>query len=305
MRYSNYLKKINDALVRHKETVDKLVFLYSSEIKGHKEQLAKMKGIYAESYIEQYAANWKPEAHYDDAIKKSSEKAVLEVELYLSKIKKEMDKYFDSPVQSDFANKINAISMTGLGLKDREFALLVESASNYMELRLIQHLAESRTKPSTVSSINERGQTETKEVEVKNPYHIELPDIDYLYRVYNDFAGSAKTMAKYYCGENAELKEYLGAVSEYAPITAGNYFKGHSLNNFTDAMEKANGCLPENKVKKELTESEKKLIDTMIDSRYPALAENKVKALAEADDDIRELLLLDERYAKFIEESEE
>ena len=304
MRYSNYVKKINETLSRHKVEIDRLIAIHKGELQSHEAEVEAMHGIYAESFIEQYRANWKPKADYSDAIRKSSERAVLETDLYLSKIKKELDKYFDSPVRVDFANKINAISMTGLGLKDREFALLIESASNYMEMRLVQHLAESRTKQATVSNINEHGNTEHKQVTVQNPYYVELPDIDYTYRAFDEYASSVRTMAKFYAGEKAELKEHLGAVSEYASLNADSYFRNNALDRFSQTMDKANSCLPEHKVKTALTESEVKLIDTMIDSRYPALAEAKVKALAEADSDIAELLSLDERYKGFLETEE-
>ena len=304
MKYKNYLEKINNALVKHKTEIDKMIAIRSAELQTHNTELEKMKGVYTEQYIEQYKANWKPKANYASVIKKSSDETVAETELYLSKIKKSLDGFFDSPVRADFANKINAISLTGLGLKDREFALLTESATNYMEMRLVQHLAESRTKQTTVQNLNDKGYVENKEVTVRNPYHVELPDIDYVYREFDFFCGSVKSMAKYYCGEKAELKEFLGAVSEYAPLTADGYFRNNAADKFAEIMEKANCCLPENKVKTTLTESEKKLIDTMIDSRYPSLAEDKVKALAEADEDIAELLMLDERYKKFLETEE-
>ena len=54
--------------------------------------------------------------------------------------------------------------------------------------------------------------------------------------------------------------------------------------------------------KRELTENDKKFIDTLVDSKYPSLAKDRVKALAEADADIESLLLLDERYSKYLEE---
>ena len=47
--------------------------------------------------------------------------------------------------------------------------------------------------------------------------------------------------------------------------------------------------------------NDKKFIDTIIDPRYPSLAKDKVKALAEADSNIESLLLLDERYNKYLE----
>ena len=67
-------------------------------------------------------------------------------------------------------------------------------------------------------------------------------------------------------------------------------------------MEKANSILPESKIKRELTENDKKLIDLLIDEKYPSLAKERAKELAEADTDIGELLALDERYKGIFEE---
>lgn len=81
-----------------------------------------------------------------------------------------------------------------------------------------------------------------------------------------------------------------------------SYFRNHADEAFSKVMEKANSILPESKIKRELTENDRKFIDTLIDSKYPSLARDRVKALAEADTDIESLLLLDERYNKYLEE---
>lgn len=302
MKYFNYVKKISDTLSNHKATVDNLIKVNSVEIQKHEAELSKMQGIYTPEYIEEYKKNWKSSVNYADAIQKSSERAVLEVELYLGKIKRELDKYFDSPIRQEFANKINAIALTGLSLRDSEFALLVDSASNYMEARLVQQLADSRTKKSTVTDINEQGYSEQRQVTVENPYYVELPDIDYMYRMYNEYASATKTMARNYCGQRAELKDYISGVSEYALLNADSYFRNDAASRFSKEMEKANSHLAESKVKTTLTESERKLIDTLIDSNYPSLAKQRVKALAEANSDIEDLLLLDDRYKGYLEE---
>lgn len=302
MRYENYVTKIKESLSRHKAEVDNLVNVYKMETNNHKSELDKMRGVYTKEYIEEYTKSWKPKTNYRDKIRTSSEKATIETELYLGKIKKELDRYFDSPVRQDFINKINAIALTGLALKDREFKLLVDSASNYTEMRMVQQLAENRTKQAIITNIGENGEVEQKEVEVKNPYHFELADIDYIYSSFDDFASSTRQLAKYYAGSEADLKEFLGEVSEYAPLTADSFFKNNAISRFSKVMDKANSCLPESKVKRSLTENEKKFVDTLIDREYPEFARERVRKLAEADRDIEELIRLDERYNKFLDE---
>lgn len=302
MRYENYVAKIKEALEKHKKEIDNLVVVYGVEMQNHKAEVEKMRGVYTKEYIEEYKKNWQPKSDYSNVMQKSSERAVVETELYLGKIKNELDRYFDSPVRQDFVNKINAISLTGLSLRDREFELLVDSASNYMEMRMVQQLAENRTKQATVTKINEQGYTEQEEVAVKNPYRFELPDIDYIYRSYDEFASNTRQLAKYYAGTRAELKGYLDSASEYAPLNADSFFRNNAVSKFSKVMEKANSCLPESKVKRTLTDNERKFIDTLVDREYPEFARERVRTLAEADRDIEELLRLDERYANFLDE---
>ena len=52
----------------------------------------------------------------------------------------------------------------------------------------------------------------------------------------------------------------------------------------------------------DLTENDKKMIDLLIDEKYPSLAQSRAKELAEADTDIGELLALHERYKGIFEE---
>ena len=304
MKYKNYIEKITTELSRHRSDVDKVKDIYNAELSGHKQQVENMRKIYKEEFIEEYHKNWSPKVDYENCIKNSSKKAYLECEFYLDKIKAEMDKFFNTPIRKEYADKIQSISGSGMVLKDREIEMLLKDATNYLELRLLEPLAESRTRQTTVSSINEQGYTETKQVEVKNPYFLHIPDIDNAYRNFDDFSSSVRQMAKFYCGDNAELKSFLGDISEFAPLTANSYFKNNAAGRFTSTMEEISSCLPERKVKTSLTESEKKLIDTLIDCRYPILAENRVRALAEADSDIAELLSLDERYKGFIKTEE-
>ena len=302
MRYENYITKIKEALNKHKTEVDCLVKIYETEIQNHKSEIEKMRGVYTKEYISEYDKKWKPKTNYHEVISKSSEKATVETEIYLGKIKKELDRYFDSPVRQDFVNKINAIALTGLTLKDREFKLLVDSASNYMEMRMVQQLAENRTKQECITKIGDNGNVKQEEVAVKNPYRFELADVDYVYNSFDDFSNSARHLAKYYAGNRAELKEFLTEASEYAPLTADSFFRNNAIDKFSKVMDKANACLPESKIKRTLTETEKKFIDTLVDRQYPEFAAERVRTLAEADRDIEELLRLDERYSSFLED---
>lgn len=303
MRYKNYTDKIHEVLLRHKAEIDKLVMLHKAEIQAFNDELEQMQGKYTQEYIAEFKSEWKPKGNYADGIKKSSHKTLAEIEDYADRIKQELDKYFDSPIRNEFANKINSISLTGMQLKDREFKLLSESASNYMEMRLVQHLAESRTAQQTKTTLNDNGYTEIKEITVSNPYDVALPDVDTIYNEFSQFINSAKNMARCYAGDKAELKQYMeDGVSEFFILSADAYFRNKALDKFTDVMEQANAILPEHKEKRTLTEEDKMLIDAIIDPAYPSLAGAKVKEIAQYNAELKDILALDERYAKYLDD---
>lgn len=83
------------------------------------------------------------------------------------------------------------------------------------------------------------------------------------------------------------------------------YFISNAPKTLAGILEKANSILPESRVKKELTEADKRFLDTLIDPKYPSLAEHTVKGLASFDPEIAELLRLDERYKRYLPQDEE
>lgn len=114
---------------------------------------------------------------------------------------------------------------------------------------------------------------------------------------------SAKSLLYQYAGTSGKMAHLLDVETpDYISVAMDSYIRNNAADKFLGVMDKANAILPESKVKRVLTENDKKLIDTMIDPRYPSLAKDKVKALAEADSSIESLLLLDERYNKYLEE---
>lgn len=133
--------------------------------------------------------------------------------------------------------------------------------------------------------------------------HLELPDIESTYKQFDDFKRTARTLLYQYSGTNAKMSHLLDKdVPNYLSVSADAFFRCGHEEEFTKAMEKANSILPESKIKRELTENDKKLIDLLIDENYPSLAQKRAKELAEADADIGELLALDERYKGVLEE---
>ena len=287
MKYQKYVKKISEALAKYKAEVDSLEHSYNAEYEKVKEEASKMRGQWTNEYIEKYIVEHSPNARIKarfQSARANVEPVVLDS---LDRIKKSLDNYFNAPVSSDFANKIMAIKLSGLRLSDLEFKILSESATGYMECRLLNELAETRT-----------------EKEHATPYvHLDIPNIESTYKEFENYKGTAITLLYQYSGTNAGLSHLLDKkVPNYISVGADAYFRHDHEQTFTKVMEKANSILPENKVKRTLTENDKKLIDALVDSKYPALAKERVRELAEADEDLKELLALDSRYAEFLEE---
>ena len=67
---------------------------------------------------------------------------------------------------------------------------------------------------------------------------------------------------------------------------------------FSEMMGGLAATMPELKGKTALTDSDKKLIDTLISPNYPSLAQSDAIKIAKADSRLAEILSLDERYGK-------
>lgn len=304
MKYQKNVKKISTALAKYKASIDELETLYKSECQKVKSEAEKMRGKWTDEYISKYISEHNPDATFKARLQGARAEAEPIILDSLDRLQKVLDGYFNAPIKPDFANKIMSIKLSGLQLSDLEFKILQDSATSYMERRLLNQLAESRTKRSTVVELDSNGTPHSKETDVNNPYlHFELPNIESVYKQFEDFKRTARTLLYQYSGTNAEMSHLLDKdVPNYVSVTADAFFRGGYEEEFTKTMEKANAILPESKIKRELTENDKKLIDLLIDEKYPSLAQSRAKELAEADTDIGELLALDERYKGIFEE---
>lgn len=304
MKYQKHVKRISEALAKYKTEVDNLERSYNAERQKVKEEATRMRGKWTNEYINQYIADNNPDASIKakfQSARASVEPVVLDS---LERIKRSLDDYFNAPVKTDFTNKIMAIKLSGLQLSDLEFKILQDSATSYMEYRLLNQLAETRTQKGEVVELGADGAGQRKTVDLQNPYtKVNLPDIEATYKAFESYKSSVNSLLYSYSGINAEMAHLLDKqLPDYISVTMDMYFRLNKETEFTSVMDKANSILPESKVKKELTENDKRLIDTLIDNRYPSLAKDRVKALAEADANIGELLLRDERYRGFLEE---
>lgn len=306
MRYKKYVKKITETLEQYKKEVDTLE---AGLLLGKQKLDAKtkeMEGKWTEEYIQKYRINNNPDINCKarfQGLRAWAEPIILH---YLEEIKKSLDQYFNAPVKVDFANKITTIKLSGLQLTDLEFSILQEGATSYMERRLLNQLAESRTKEASVAKAKDNGQIEYEKGIVKDPYiHLDLPNIEEIYEAFNNYKRAVTGLLYSYAGQNAKMAHLLdNKTPDYVAINMDVYFRKDEAGKFSTIMDQANSILPENKIKRELTENDKRLIDILINPQYPTLARDKVIKIAQCNEDIGELLRLDERYKDYLQDEE-
>lgn len=281
MKYKNYVTGITKSLKEYKELIDAAAVAYKRDKQKIKETAREMQGKWTEEYIDRYKKENDPLIKYKKQIQGYRERFEPTVTKYLEFLKKQLDDYFNGPVKTDFANKINSIKLSGLKLSDLEFELLQNTATSYMERRLLEQLA---TPHCTV----------------------ELPDIERMYKAYRDYEAAATGLLYSYAGPNAEFVDALDEkIDDFYAVNMDAYFRCGKEAEFTEYMDNANSILAENKIKRELTENDKKLIDVLVNpNSLPFVAEQTVKDIAANSPELAELFALDERYSQYVDVEE-
>lgn len=246
---------------------------------------------------------------------------------YIDQIQKELDSYFQIPVDSAFAATVSAIKTLGVTLNNKEFEVLQGAAGGFWGLRLLNELGTSRTKMEQRAEL-ENGEMKRTEKEVKMPYGgIKLPDIEKAYDSLQNVKNAVNMAFSGYCGTNCKLRDIVFPLSKATEetnakieATYGVKAQPQKLDTLTltrmansvrcfdesyqsyTAFSKMMGALaatmPEPKRKTSLTDGDRKLIDTLISPNYPSLAQSDAIKIAKADSRLAEILSLDERYGK-------
>lgn len=330
MKYQLFMKKVMQQLGEYKGTVDALATSYQSELARREKELTGTNGKYTDSYIEEARRNWKPSKDYSGEISKAREKHQKVALAYLDQIQKELDSYFQIPVDSGFATTVTAVKSLGITLNNREFELLQGKANGYWGLRLLNELAVSRTKTEQRAELGDNSEMKRVEKEVKIPYrNIGLPDIE---KAYDNLQNVINIAFDGYCGKDYALKDIVFPADEVAERTNAKLAEAYGVepqkqtldsvtiskmassikcfdeNNrsytvFSEMMDSLAATMPEPKRKTTLTDSDRKLIDTLINSNYPSLAQDDAVRIAKADSRLGELLSLDERYGAAVKKA--
>jgi len=321
------MRKIMEQLTEYKGIVDSLSSSYLEERAKHEKELEGMRGKYTPEYIEESRRNWKPSKDYAGLIATAREKYQKNAIAYIDKIKAEMDGYFQIPVDSGFAATVTAVKSLGVTLNNREFEVLQSASGGYWGLRLLNELGVSRTKTELGAEL-ENGQTKRVEKEVSRPYTgVELPDIEAAYNSLQSVKNAVNMAFEGYCGEGYTLKDIVFPPDRYTEETnarlaseygieppkptmdtmqitkmanaTGCFNENHIVyTEFSDMMSALMATVPKPKRKETLTDDDKKLIDTIIDSKYESLAKDQAVQIAKADEHLAEILRLDTRYSR-------
>lgn len=329
MKFQKNLQKIIQELNQYKSEVREMAVTYVTEKEKYEQQLEKMSDKYIPEYIEECRKNWKPKVDYGKLIELARETHGKIVTGYLDEIEEEIKGYFSAPANADFVSTLVGVKTLGLSLSNRELSLLERSANCYIERRLLNELAISRTKTEQAAEL-ENGEMKRTEKEAKIPYAgVELPDIEMAYDSLQGVKNAINTAFEGYCGEDCELKDIIFPLSKTVEETNAKLAAAygvqpqkqvrdaltiskmstsircfdenhHSYVAFAEMMDVLESTMPKPKKKEVLTDDDKKLIDTLIDSKYESLAKDQAVQIAKADEHLAELLRLDTRYGEAV-----
>lgn len=133
MKYQKFMKKVMEQLTGYKGTVGALATSYQLEVARREEELTGTKGKYTDEYIKESRQNWKSSKDYSGEISRSRKKHQKIALAYVDQIQKELNSYFQIPVDSGFAATVTAI-----------FDLLQGASGGYWGHRLLNELAECK-----------------------------------------------------------------------------------------------------------------------------------------------------------------
>lgn len=334
MNYRKLMEQIFAELAEYKRSIDGwIVPQYLRECKMRDEKVQKMQEKYTNEYIQEYIKNWKPDTDYGELIRTAREQRYTAAKDCLDQIKQELNEYFSAPASPDFATALSGIKALGLNLTNLEFSLLGNTAKSYLDRRLLNELATTRCTEVVKAKLNQDSEPEAARVSKPIPFTgIFVPDIEKVYDSFQSVINAIDTAFTGYCGENYVLKDIIFPLSEateqantrleseygivpqkqtrnitdiiqmsgaekcfdknYAPYVA-----------FIEAMDKIESIMPKPPKKTTLTNADAALIDTLIDQKYPSLAQDTAIKIAKADERLAELLLLDPRYSKAVTEA--
>lgn len=288
MKYKKLMEKIFRQLAEYKNIIDNLSILYQAEKDQFEEELNQMQDKYTQEYISKLRKDWKPSRNYADEIKKARTKHQSAATKYFYEMEKEVDTYFQIPVDSGFSSTIMAIKNLEIVPNNKEIELLQGAAKGYWNQRILHEIGVSRAREGQRVAI-ENGEPKVIEGNVKIPYATKLPDIQGIYDALQDVKNSITIGFESYCGIGYALKDIVFppsrtdertdellekeyglqtglskpdalAISKMASSARCFNESYPSYTEFLEAMEDLVATMPEEQKKTTLTDADKELM---------------------------------------------
>lgn len=211
MKIVKNLNTVWDNLQEYKNKIDVFCGQAAVDQKKLSEEVQQLRASknYTEKYISDYSIRNNPVMKYEEPMRNLRAEYTRKVSSALADIKEEMDSFFKGEVSPGFSAKVTAATAAGMRFSDEDFELMCSQATSYMECKIINSLAESRTKEETCYS---KKDGEPQKVTVKDPYVLKhsLPILKEAEQIYNAFRGGVEYFLNKYCGTNLELYGTLG-----------------------------------------------------------------------------------------------
>lgn len=318
MRYKAKVCIINSELERYKNAINNLALSYSARKKLLSDEVAQAKssGMYSDDYIKGLESK---QARTDDlksSMQSERAKSKARIDEQIGKLEKALDAYFSAPVSPEFATKVQSISALGLKLTNSEFENLQRSAHSYMELRLLNQLAETRTKTKegadreeVIKSIQEnsfgKGSVLPSQKELPNAYGgIAVPNIDEIYKSFREYRSAIDTLLNGYCGENNLLHSLLEQDYRDNPFIYANsnvYFEHGADCTISKVFDDMNKIIPRSN--EPLSAEEKSVIDKLVP--YELLAnKGMIEGIIDDKPETESLFERDSRYSKYLSQAD-
>lgn len=291
MKIKFFINVITKIITRYKDFVDGLAESFSKEHGAKIEEIKTMSGKYTEEYIqttkERELASLK--AKYQKDIQDQKAGKAKQIDNLCQSLKKNVDSYFAQPIKTDLLNLINLINASSMDLNPAEMELLNSSAESYFEKKAISNLFGRMS-----------GQVKEGEAYYTgNGYYkhsVEVPDISKAYVYLRQFIQEAVDFIDNYTGPQMELSD--NPVSDKSTWIAKT--KCHFLENNTGANLLVSLGDISDSTNTALSEEDKKVIDALIDDKYPSLAKDKAAEIAKASPELALLLADDPRYTETV-----
>lgn len=272
-----------------KAFIDELCMRFLKEKNAIETDTAKMNGKYTDEYITELKNNTLKTARdrTEKEILQKQAKTLDAVNNELSRIDKKIKNYFMQSTSAEFSNIVGLIMSSGVELSEYELQYLSKSANTYFEKKTVNELIKKYYKSEGVEHID-------------NSKLLEMPDMQEIVMLFSKYSQEAVDYIENYKGEQMELAAApMSSKSTWVSKTKCHFFENETGKKLSESFAHEESLQP----KKSLTESEKKLIDAIIDGDYPSLAKGQVKEICGLNEELEQLFLLDDRYAAFAEEA--